>query len=106
MENAEGVKQMNIFAAYNNKEIAVLIALQIFFASNAEIYWVGVKPDYHLEGIGKALIDTAEEYYATKQCKILTVEKLTLSHYDLNNMKTYHFLYYCRLCAVFSTKAL
>ena len=54
-----------------------LIALRYHFQTTAEIWWMGVKPEFHRRGIGALLFDAAGSRAREKGCRTLAV--LTLS---------------------------
>jgi ribosomal protein S18 acetylase RimI-like enzyme len=54
-----------------------LIALRYHFQTTAEIWWMGVKPEFHRRGIGALLFDAAGSRAEEKGCRTLAV--LTLS---------------------------
>lgn len=88
----EGIKETTVFAAHNHDgELLGLIAVKMPFPNNADIYWMGIKPSFHRQGIGKALLERAQEYARGHHCHTITVETLSLSHDDLSYKKTYQF---------------
>ena len=61
------VVSKDAFAAYRAtraapalKQPAGLIALRYHFQTTAEIWWLGVKPEFHRRGIGTLLFDAGE----------------------------------------------
>jgi GNAT superfamily N-acetyltransferase len=88
---AKGMLERISFTAIENTEYVGLLSLEIPFANNANIYWLGVKHMYHNKGIGTQLVKAAENYCREKGCNSLTVETLSPKAADKNYLKTYHF---------------
>jgi ribosomal protein S18 acetylase RimI-like enzyme len=53
-----------------------LLLLKRHGAVGAEIYWLGVDPDHHRQGIGKALIGAIEDRLRQERVKYLVVTTL------------------------------
>jgi GNAT superfamily N-acetyltransferase len=53
-----------------------LLLLKRHSAVSAEVYWLGVDPDHHREGIGKALIGAIENRLKQERVKYLVVATL------------------------------
>jgi GNAT superfamily N-acetyltransferase len=53
-----------------------LLLLKRHSAVSAEVYWLGVDPDHHREGIGKALIGAIENRLKQERAKYLVVATL------------------------------
>lgn len=88
---AKGVKECTTFAAYADNAPVGMIALKMSFSENGNIYWMGVKKNYHHQGVGKALLHRAEQYCREKGCYSLTVETLSPKEEDPNYLNTYRF---------------
>lgn len=88
---AKGMLECVTFAAFDDANCAGLIALEFPFVNNANIYWLGVKEDYHGIGIGSSLVNEAEKYCRGKGCDSITVETLSQKAADKNYLKTYQF---------------
>ena len=54
----------------------------------AEIHIMGVRPDQHRRGIGRALIEAAEKYLLGRGFEYLQVKTLSSSHPDKNYART------------------
>lgn len=65
-----------------------LLSLRFFFDTNADIYWLGVAPDYHHQGIGAALVEAAATKAVEQGCQTLTVETLGPSDPDEGYART------------------
>jgi GNAT superfamily N-acetyltransferase len=88
---AKGMLQCVTFVAFDDTNCVGLIALEFPFKNNANIYWLGVKGNYHGKGIGSCLIEEAERYCRDKGCNSITVETLSQKEADINYLKTYQF---------------
>jgi GNAT superfamily N-acetyltransferase len=53
-----------------------LLLLKRHSAVSAEIYWLGIDPDHHRQGIGRALIGAVERWLRGEQLKFLFVMTL------------------------------
>jgi ribosomal protein S18 acetylase RimI-like enzyme len=53
-----------------------LLLLKRHSAGSAEIYWLGVDPDHHRQGIGKALVGAIENRLRQERVKYLVVTTL------------------------------
>ena len=65
-----------------------LLSLQVPFPNNADIYWLGVLPEYHHQGIGRVLAEAAFDRARSKGCSTITVETLGPSAPDQGYAKT------------------
>lgn len=57
------------FAAFEGARPRGLIALKLHFGRTAEIWWLGVRPEFHRQGIGRALFSAAEQRARERRCK-------------------------------------
>jgi ribosomal protein S18 acetylase RimI-like enzyme len=53
------------------------ISTKIHYGYTGDIYVFGVLPEYHNNGIGKKLFDSAEEYFINNACKYIIVKTLS-----------------------------
>jgi GNAT superfamily N-acetyltransferase len=67
------------FAAYDNDSPIGFITLKIHNQYTADIFNLGVLEQYHRKGIGKRLLDAAEQYCMDKGYVYLTVKTLDSS---------------------------
>ncbi|HZU90963.1 MAG TPA: GNAT family N-acetyltransferase [Stellaceae bacterium] len=79
----------DVFAAYDDRRRPIgMIALRYHFQTTAEIWWMGVRPDYHRRGIGKALVEAAKSRAKKNGCRTLAVMTLSPRKPDLNYART------------------
>jgi len=74
----KGVAAKDCFAIFGENDVpAGLIAIKYHFGEIAEIWWMGVSPERHRQGIGQTLFEAARQRAVEKGCKHMVV--LTLS---------------------------
>jgi GNAT superfamily N-acetyltransferase len=79
----------DVFAAHNDLNRAVgLIALRYHFQTTAEIWWMGVKPEYHRRGIGTLLFEAARSRAKENGCRTLAVMTLSPRSADSSYART------------------
>jgi ribosomal protein S18 acetylase RimI-like enzyme len=71
----------------NNQPVGFLTFIQHSPAA-AEIYVMGVLPNYHRKGIGRSLIRTAETYLKAEGVKFLQVKTVSDEHPDEGYKRT------------------
>lgn len=57
---ARGMASRECFLARADGKVAGLMALEFQFGITCNVWWLAVLPSFHREGIGKALLGTAE----------------------------------------------
>ena len=67
------------FAAYDDDTPVGFIALKIHNQYTTDIYVIGVLEEYHRQGVGRRLIEAAEQYCVDRGYVYLTVKTLDLS---------------------------
>ena len=72
-----GVAECLCFGAFDADQCLGLIALRPHYGTTLEIWWMGVDPAFHRQGIGKALIAAA--LYHARQQGFLHMVLMTLS---------------------------
>jgi GNAT superfamily N-acetyltransferase len=87
----EGVTNRDNFAAIIEGEEVGLISIDFPYPGNANIYWMGIMAQYHGQGIGKKLIESAINYAVEKGATTTTVETIAPSEADENYLRTYKF---------------
>lgn len=68
------------FVAYLQGEVVGFLSIARHFEQSAEIYVMGVHPNYHRRGIGKALTLAAEEYLRDQGVRFFQVKTLSDQH--------------------------
>jgi GNAT superfamily N-acetyltransferase len=72
------IADKDAFAAYTEiNELIGLVALRYHFDMTAEIWWLGVNPEYHRQGIGTLLFEAIKVRAIERGCRALAV--MTLS---------------------------
>jgi GNAT superfamily N-acetyltransferase len=67
----------DVFAVYDDRQRPIgMIALCYHFQTTAEIWWMGVKPEYHRRSIGKRLFEAAKSRAKENGCRTLAVMTL------------------------------
>jgi GNAT superfamily N-acetyltransferase len=62
----------DVLCARDGKGVTLgVVVLAYHFATSAEIYWLAVRPAFHRQGIGRALIGRACEHARAKGCQTL-----------------------------------
>lgn len=69
-------------AAYDDAAVIGFIALKEHYDTTTEVYVLGVKPDFHRQGVGRALIDWAEARARERGHTLLSVKTLSPSDPD------------------------
>lgn len=82
------VEKLPTFVAYSDEKTIGFLSLKIHNPCSAEIYVMGVKKDFHRKGVGKRLLQKAEEYLRKNRFHFLTVKTLSPSAEDENYAKT------------------
>lgn len=73
---AEQAEILETWVARIDGDARGLLLLKTHGAVSAEIYWLGVDPDHHRQGIGKGLIDAIEGRSRQERLKYLFVTTL------------------------------
>ena len=71
-----------------NKEVVGYVSLACHFDRNCEIHSMGVRPQWHRQGVGAALVEAAVDFANSKGFKFLSVKTLSDSHPDPNYAAT------------------
>lgn len=83
--------EMPFIAAFDDNDPIGFLAIKETSPNAAEIYVMGVLPQYHRKGTGKALIDSCTAYCKDKGYALLHVKTLDSSHPDESYEKTRRF---------------
>jgi ribosomal protein S18 acetylase RimI-like enzyme len=76
------------FIASADQRLIGFIVVKQHYAHAAEVYVLGVLPDYHRHGVGRALMAAAETYLHQKGVQYLQVKTLSDSHPDPGYART------------------
>ncbi len=76
------------FVANQRGQTVGFLTLKQHFPQSAEIYVMGVRPDYHRQGIGRALVEAAEQHLRQENTLFLQVKTLGAAHPDPDYQKT------------------
>jgi GNAT superfamily N-acetyltransferase len=82
------VEALPMFAAENNGVVEGFIALKRMTSFAFEIHVLGVHPELHRKGVGRALLLRAEEYVRATGVRYLTVKTLSASDPDPGYART------------------
>jgi GNAT superfamily N-acetyltransferase len=84
----QDVERMPVFAAVEDGKLAGFIALRRHTPHAIEIHVMGVKPEWHRKGVGRALVDAAERHAKIAGARFLTVKTRGPSKPDPNYERT------------------
>jgi ribosomal protein S18 acetylase RimI-like enzyme len=73
---AEQAEKLEAWIARLDGQAVGMLLLKNHSATSAEIYWLGVDPSYHRQGIGRALIDALEHRLREEKARFLFVTTL------------------------------
>ncbi|KTC82630.1 GNAT family acetyltransferase [Legionella cherrii] len=101
---AIGVTTRTNFAAKKGGSFIGLVSIDFPYPNNATIYWMGVRRDFHRQGVGRQLIEAACHFANTQGATTITVETLSPSEAEENYLKTYLFYQSVGFKALFDLK--
>ncbi len=87
----ESISQMPTICAYRDDQMVGFLSIKLHNPSSAEIYVMGVAPQYHRQGIGNALVLRSESYLKAQRIEFLQVKTLSATHPDPHYAKTRKF---------------
>ncbi len=73
----QDIADKDVFAAIINDMVIGLIALKYHFNKTAEIWWLGVDPDFHGQGTGNALVEQAKNHACQKGCTAMILNTVS-----------------------------
>lgn len=85
------VETMPMFAAVENGRVLGFLALNQHTPNAVEIHVMGVRPEHHRSGLGRALVMRAEEWVRARGARFFTVKTRSPSAPDPNYAKTHCF---------------
>lgn len=87
----EESSQLPFFAAIDQSKALAFISMKANTPYTAEIYVMGVLPDCHNRGIGRALFEKASRWAQKNGYEFLQVKTLDVSHPDVYYARTREF---------------
>lgn len=71
-----------LVARVNGEEVVGFLSMQFHTEAAAEAVVLGVRPEWHRQGVGRKLFEAAAELARSRGCKYLTVKTLATAHPD------------------------
>ena len=81
------------FTSTVDEQVVGFLSIEQHSLQAAEIYAMGVLPDYHRQGVGRALVQATEKYLRDNGTVFLQVKTLSDKHPDGGYAKTRQFYY-------------
>lgn len=81
-EYIENSAAMPFWAAYSDEEAVGFVALKNTSPHTAEVYVMGVLPEYHRCGLGRQLYEAFEAHASAEGCCFAQVKTVKMGHYD------------------------
>jgi GNAT superfamily N-acetyltransferase len=85
---ATEIDRLSTFLAHDAGRVAGFLSLKRHSPYAAEVYVMGILPEMHRKGIGRALVQQAQQWLAGQGVEYLQVKTLGPSHSDPNYAKT------------------
>ncbi len=85
------VDRLPTYIAVAGERVAGFLSVEKHFSESAEIHVMGILPEFHRMGIGRALLKKAESDLVTQRVKFLQVKTLSPANPDKNYAKTREF---------------
>ena len=82
------IARLPTFVAKTERAVIGFLTLKIHTAYAAEIWVMGVHPDYHRQGVGKALLAEAEHYLCDAAIEYLQVKTISVADASPSYAKT------------------
>jgi len=83
--------ELPMLASYRAAQLAGIVSLKIQTDFAVELYVMGVKRQFHRQGIGRCLVAAAAAFAKARGATFLTVKTLAPSHPDRNYAATRRF---------------
>jgi GNAT superfamily N-acetyltransferase len=87
----EDIEGLPTFLASVNGEVLGFLSLTEHTEYAAEIHVMGVRPDMHRQGVGRALVHESEDYLRRRGIEYLQVKTLSPAHPDKSYARTRKF---------------
>lgn len=84
----ESIETLPTFIAYEDEQAVGFVSIKQHYPHSAEVYVMGVLPQFHRQGVGRALIAASEVWLRQESVKFLQVKTLSASHPDEGYKKT------------------
>lgn len=84
----DSISELPTFLAFFQQDCVGFLSIKPFLEYAADIYVMGIHPDYHHQGIGKTLLRAAEDYLRSQGVLFLQVKTLSERHPDPFYAKT------------------
>jgi len=84
----EDVNRLPTFLAFDGRQVIGFLTLKRHYSKTAEVYIIGVLPNYHRCGLGREMLNAAESYLRDEGVLYLQVKTLSDSHPDPGYAKT------------------
>jgi ribosomal protein S18 acetylase RimI-like enzyme len=84
----EAIQELPTFLAIQAERVIGFLTIKQHFPQAAEVYVTGVLPDFHRQGIGRALLGAAESDLRQQGVEYLQVKTLSDSHPDEGYART------------------
>ena len=82
LDYIQDAQKMPMLVAFDGSDLTGFTSLNLHNKSTGEIHVMGVLPDYHRSGAGKAMVRACENYLLAKNCQFITVKTLSSSKKD------------------------
>jgi ribosomal protein S18 acetylase RimI-like enzyme len=93
LDYTDDVRAMPMLVAYDGAEVVGFLSLNLHNKFTAEVHVMGVLPTHHRRGIGRKLIQQAEECLKKRDFVFLTVKTLSESRPNKEYDQTRSFYY-------------
>jgi GNAT superfamily N-acetyltransferase len=87
----QDIEGLPTFVALTDAQVVGFLTLRQHSEYAAEIHVMGVRPEMHRRGVGRLLVDGAEEYLRRRGVEYLQVKTLSPTHPDENYARTRKF---------------
>lgn len=88
---AAEIDRLHTLLAYAGERVIGFVSIKQHNTSSAEIYVMGVLPEAHRQGVGRALITQAQAWLKQEGVEYVQVKTLGPSHPDEGYLKTRNF---------------
>lgn len=79
VEYREEIDSLPTFMVEVHNKTAGFVTVKEHFKESAELYVLGILPEYHHQGIGRAAVESITEYYRSKGVEYLQVKTVSPS---------------------------